>query len=111
MPIELEISQAYAWGRIFRIASDAAHPEYTIHGSERKYNPRNGANPTEMRNATTFPTRCVPQMVMLAHKLYKITPQIDRQLTQLYRDIDLDSALSQGDKPLPLSLQGSFQLG
>ncbi|MEG2097839.1 MAG: helix-turn-helix transcriptional regulator [Pseudoflavonifractor sp.] len=111
MSTEFEFAQAYAWGRIFRIAADAARPEYIIHGTERKYNPRNGANSAEMQNASLFPARFVPQMIMLAQKLHRITPQIDRQLVELYKDIDLDSILENGDKPLTLNLKGSFQLG
>lgn len=69
-------------------------------------------NQADLDNATRFPVRGVMLKIALAHKLHKMTPELDNACSYVLQDVDLDDvADSYALKSLPLDKQGVFQLG
>jgi DNA-binding XRE family transcriptional regulator len=68
-------------------------------------------NQEDLDNATRFPVRGVMMKITLAHKLHKMTPELDSACAYVLKDVDLeDMDNSFALKALPLQ-QGMFQIG
>lgn len=68
-------------------------------------------NQADLDNATKFPVRGVMMKITLAHKLHKMTPELDNACAYVLKDVDLEDVdNSFALKALPLQ-QGMFQIG
>lgn len=69
-------------------------------------------NQADLDNATRFPVRGVMMKITLAHKLHKMTPELDNACAYVLKDVDLEEVdNSFALKALPLQQQGMFQIG
>ena len=69
-------------------------------------------NQADLDNATKFPVRGVMMKITLAHKLHKMTPELDNACAYVLKDVDLEDVdNSFALKALPLQQQGMFQIG
>ena len=69
-------------------------------------------NQADLDNATRFPVRGVMMKITLAHKLHKMTPELDNACAYVLKDVDLEDVdNSFALKALPLQQQGMFQIG
>lgn len=69
-------------------------------------------NQADLDNATRFPVRGVMMKITLAHKLHKMTPELDNACAYVLKDVDLEDVNNSfALKALPLQQQGMFQIG
>ncbi len=69
-------------------------------------------NQADLDNATRFPVRGVMLKITLAHKLHKMTPELDNACAYVLKDVDIEDVdNSFALKALPLQQQGAFQIG
>lgn len=69
-------------------------------------------NQAELDNATRFPVRGVMMKITLAHKLHKMTPEVDNACAYVLKDVgieDVDKSFAL--KALSMQQQGMFQVG
>lgn len=69
-------------------------------------------NQAELDNATRYPVRGVMMKITLAHKLHKMTPELDNACAYVLKDVDLEDVdRSFALKALLMQQQGMFQVG
>ena len=72
----------------------------------------NHVNRADLDNATRFPVRGVMMKITLAHKLHKMTPELDNACAYVLKDVDIEDVdNSFALKALSLQQQGVFQIG
>lgn len=72
----------------------------------------NNVNRADLDNATRFPVRGVMMKITLAHKLHKMTPELDNACAYVLKDVDIDDVdNSFALKALSMQQQGVFQIG
>lgn len=72
----------------------------------------NNVNRADLDNATRFPVRGVMMKITLAHKLHKMTPELDNACAYVLKDVDIrDVDNSFALKALSMQQQGVFQIG
>lgn len=85
-------------GKLYRLLDKACNPDRV--------------NQADLDNATRFPVRGVMMKITLAHKLHKMTPELDNACAYVLKDVDLEDVdNSFALKALPLQQQGVFQIG
>lgn len=85
-------------GKLYRLLDEACNPDRT--------------NQADLDNATQFPVRGVMMKIMLAHKLHKMTPELNNACSYVLQDVgEEDVENSYNLKALSLEQQGVFQLG
>lgn len=85
-------------GKLYRLLDEACNPDRV--------------NQADLDNATRFPVRGVMIKITLAHKLHKMTPELDNACAYVLKDVDLEDVdNSFALKALPLQQQGMFQIG
>lgn len=85
-------------GKLYRLLDEACNPDHV--------------NQADLDNATRFPVRGVMMKITLAHKLHKMTPELDNACAYVLKDVALDDVdNSFAFKALPLQQQGMFQIG
>ena len=85
-------------GKLYRLLDEACTPDHI--------------NQADLDNATRFPVRGVTMKITLAHKLHKMTPELDNACAYVLKDVDLEDVdNSFALKALPLQQQGMFQIG
>lgn len=85
-------------GKLYHLLDEACTPDH--------------ANQADLDNAMRFPVRGVMMKITLAHKLHKMTPELDNACAYVLKDVDLEDVdNSFALKALPLQQQGMFQLG
>ena len=85
-------------GKLYRLLDEACNPDRV--------------NQADLDNATRFPVRGVMMKITLAHKLHKMTPELDNACAYALKDVDLEDVdNSFALKALPLQQQGMFQIG
>lgn len=85
-------------GKLYRLLDEACN-------SDR-------VNQADLDNATRFPVRGVMMKITLAHKLHKMTPELDNACAYVLKDVeieDVDNSFSL--KALSMQQQGVFQIG
>lgn len=69
-------------------------------------------NQAELDNATRFPVRGVMMKITLAHKLHRMTPELDSACAYVLKDVDIEDVdRSFALKALSMQQQGVFQIG
>lgn len=69
-------------------------------------------NQADLDNATRFPVRGVMMKITLAHKLHKMTPELDNACSYVLKDVDIEGINSSfALKALSMQQQGVFQIG
>lgn len=69
-------------------------------------------NQADLDNAARFPVRGVMMKITLAHKLHKMTPELDNACAYVMKDVDIeDIDRSFALKALSIQQQGVFQIG
>lgn len=69
-------------------------------------------NQADLDNATRYPVRGVMMKITLAHKLHKMTPELDNACAYVLKDVEIEDVdRSFALKALPLQQQGMFQIG
>ena len=69
-------------------------------------------NQADLGNAMRFPVRGVTMKIMLAHKLHKMTPELDNACGYVLQDVNLEDVENSCSlKALSLEQQSVFQLG
>lgn len=72
----------------------------------------NNVNRADLDNATRFPVRGVMMKITLAHKLHKMTPELDNACAYALKDVDIgDVDNSFALKALSMQQQGVFTVG
>lgn len=85
-------------GKLYRLLDEACTPDHV--------------NQADLDNATRFPVRGVMMKITLAHKLHKMTPELDNACSYVLKDVDLDDVdNSFALKALSMQQQGVFQIG
>lgn len=85
-------------GKLYRLLDKACNPDRV--------------NQADLDNATKFPVRGVMMKITLAHKLHKMTPELDNACAYVLNDVDLEDVNNSfALKALPLQQQGMFQIG
>ena len=85
-------------GKLYHLLDEACTPDHV--------------NQADLDNATRFPVRGVMMKITLAHKLHKMTPELDNACAYVLKDVDLEDVdNSFALKALPLQQQGMFQIG
>lgn len=85
-------------GKLYRLLDEACTTDH--------------ANQTDLDNATRFPVRGVMMKITLAHKLHKMTPELDNACSYVLKDVDLEDVdNSFALKALSMQQQGVFQIG
>ena len=72
----------------------------------------NNVNRADLDNATRFPVRGVMMKITLAHKLHKMTPELDNACAYVLKDVnieDVDNSFAL--KALSMQQQGVFMVG
>ena len=85
-------------GKLYRLLDEACTPDH--------------ANQADLSNAARFPVRGVMMKITLAHKLHKMTPELDNACSYVLKDVaieDIDSSFAL--KALSMQQQGTFQIG
>lgn len=85
-------------GTVYRILMDAARPE-------------KGANQSELDGAPRRPMAYLGQAFSLAMKLHVITPAMDKRISKLLNDVNVDDIASIKQDQVPMELQGAFLIG
>lgn len=69
-------------------------------------------NQAELDNATRYPVRGVMMKITLAHKLHKMTPELDNACAYVLKDVEIEDVdRSFALKALSMQQQGVFQIG
>lgn len=69
-------------------------------------------NQADLDNATRFPVRGIIMKITLAHKLHKMTPELDNACSYVLKDVDIEDIDSSfALKALSMQQQGVFQIG
>lgn len=69
-------------------------------------------NQADLDNATRFPVRGVMMKITLAHKLHKMTPELDNACAYVLKDVDIENVENSfALKALSMQQQGVFQVG
>lgn len=85
-------------GKLYRLLDEACTPDHV--------------NQADLDNAARFPVRSVMMKIMLAHKLHKMTPELDNACSYVLKDVDLEDVDSSfALKALPMGQQGLFVIG
>lgn len=85
-------------GKLYRLLDKACNPDRV--------------NQADLDNATRFPVRGVMMKITLAHKLHKMTPELDNACAYVLKDVDFEDVNNSfALKALPLQQQGMFQIG
>lgn len=85
-------------GKLYRLLDEACTP--------------NHANQADLSNATRFPVRGVMMKITLAHKLHKMTPELDNACAYVLKDVEIEDVdNSFALKALSMQQQGMFQIG
>lgn len=85
-------------GKLYRLLDEACTPDH--------------ANQADLSNATRFPVRGVMMKITLAHKLHKMTPELDNACAYVLKDVDIgDVDNSFALKALSMQQQGAFMVG
>ena len=85
-------------GKLYRLLDEACTPDHV--------------NQADLDNATRFPVRGVTMKITLAHKLHKMTPELDNACSYVLKDVNLeDVEKSYALKALPMEQQGLFVIG
>ena len=85
-------------GKLYRLLDEACTPDH--------------ANQADLSNAARFPVRGVMMKITLAHKLHKMTPELDNACAYVLKDVDIEDVdNSFALKVLSLQQQGVFQIG
>lgn len=85
-------------GKLYRLLDEACTPDH--------------ANQADLSNATRFPVRGVMMKITLAHKLHKMTPELDNACAYVLKDVDIEDVdNSFALKALSMQQQGVFQIG
>ena len=72
----------------------------------------NHVNQADLGNATRFPVRGVMMKITLAHKLHKMTPELDNACAYVLKDVDIEDVdNSFAFKALSMQQQGVFMVG
>lgn len=85
-------------GKLYRLLDEACTPDHV--------------NQADLSNSTRFPVRGVMMKITLAHKLRKMTPELDNACAYVLKDVDLDDVDgSFALKALSMQQQGVFLIG
>ena len=85
-------------GKLYRLLDEACAPDHV--------------NQADLDNATRFPVRGVTMRITLAHKLHKMTPELDNACSYVLKDVDIEDIDSSfALKALSMQQQGVFQIG
>lgn len=85
-------------GKLYHLLDEACTPDHV--------------NQADFDNAARFPVRGVTMKITLAHKLHKMTPELDNACSYVLKDVDLeDIEKSYSFKALPMGQQGLFLIG
>lgn len=85
-------------GKLYRLLDEACTPDH--------------ANQADLSNATRFPVRGVMMKITLAHKLHKMTPELDNACAYVLKDVDIEDVNNSfALKALSMQQQGMFQIG
>lgn len=85
-------------GKLYRLLDKACNPDRV--------------NQADLDNATRFPVRGVMMKITLAHKLHKMTPELDNACAYVLKDVDFEDVNNSfALKALPLQQQGMFKIG
>ena len=85
-------------GKLYRLLDEACTPDH--------------ANQADLSNATRFPVRGVMMKITMAHKLHKMTPEMDNACAYVLKDVDLEEVNNSfALKALSMQQQGVFQIG
>lgn len=72
----------------------------------------NNVNRADLDNVTRFPVRGVMMKITLAHKLHKMTPELDNACAYVLKDVDIEDVdNSFALKALSMQQQGVFMVG
>ena len=84
--------------KLYRLLDEACTPDH--------------ANQADLDNAKRFPVRGVMMKITLAHKLHKMTPELDNACSYVLKDVAIeDIGSSFALKALSMQQQGVFQIG
>lgn len=85
-------------GKLYHLLDEACTPDH--------------ANQADLSNATRFPVRGVMMKITLAHKLHKMTPELDNACAYVLKDVDIEDVdNSFALKALSMQQQGVFMVG
>ena len=85
-------------GKLYRLLDEACTPDH--------------ANQADLDNAKRFPVRGVMMKITLAHKLHKMTPELDNACSYVLKDVDIEDIDSSfALKALSMQQQGVFTVG
>lgn len=85
-------------GKLYRLLDKACNPDRM--------------NQADLDNATRFPVRGVMMKITLAHKLHKMTPELDNACAYVLKDVDIEDVdISFALKALSVQQQGLFLIG
>ncbi|MEE0360545.1 MAG: helix-turn-helix transcriptional regulator [Faecalibacterium prausnitzii] len=85
-------------GKLYRLLDKACNPDRV--------------NQADLDSATRFPVRGVMMKITLAHKLHKMTPELDNACAYVLKDVDIEDVDSSfALKALSMQQQGVFQIG
>lgn len=85
-------------GKLYRLLDKACNPDRV--------------NQADLDSATRFPVRGVMMKITLAHKLHKMTPELDNACAYVLKDVDIEDVdNSFALKALSMQQQGVFQIG
>lgn len=85
-------------GKLYRLLDEACNPDCV--------------NQADLDNATRFPVRGVMMKITLAHKLHKMTPELDNACAYVLKDVDIEDVDSSfALKALSMQQQGVFMVG
>ena len=85
-------------GKLYHLLDEACTPDHV--------------NQADLDNAARFPVRGVTMKIALAHKLHKMTPELDNACSYALKDVDIEDAeKSYSLKALPMEQQGLFVIG
>lgn len=94
-----KITKMYIFGRLFKILMDAARPR--------------GANQAELENASHNPGAAIGYAYNLIMKLHKLTPDLDKKISALLEQIDVDDMIFKTSPSLDMqcAFMSGFQVG
>ena len=84
-------------GKLYRLLDEACTPDH--------------ANQADFSNATRFPVRGVMMKITLAHKLHKMTPELDNACSYVLKDVDIEDIDSSFALKALSMQQGVFMVG
>lgn len=85
-------------GKLYHLLDESCTPDH--------------ANQADLSNATRFPVRGVMMKITLAHKLHKMTPELDNACAYVLKDVDIEDVdNSFALKALSMQQQGVFMVG